>query len=65
MIAIYRSENGSHKIKNLAENRTEAATIVESGELTQQDGRKKRAAKRLSVTNVTVLLLVSFVVIFT
>ena len=33
-------------------------------DLTQQDGRKKRTAKRLSVTNVTGLLLACFVVIF-
>ena len=34
-------------------------------EFTQQDGKKKRTAKRLCVTNVTVLLLACFVVIFT
>ena len=33
-------------------------------DLTQQDGRKKRTAKRLSVTNVKGLLLACFVVIF-
>ena len=33
-------------------------------EFTQQDVRKKRTAKRLRVTNVTGLLLTSFVVIF-
>ena len=33
-------------------------------EFTQQDGRKKRTAKCLSVTNLTWLLLVLFVVIF-
>ena len=33
-------------------------------DLTQQDSRKKRTAKRLSVTNVTGLLLACFVVIF-
>ena len=33
-------------------------------DLTQQDGRKKRTAKRLSVTNVTGLLLACLVVIF-
>ena len=34
-------------------------------EFTQQDGRKKRTAKQLCVTNVTRLLPVGFVVIFT
>ena len=34
-------------------------------ELTQQDGRTKRTAKRLYATNVTGLLLTCFVVIFT
>ena len=34
-------------------------------EFTQQDGRKKRTAKRFCVTNVTGLLLMCFVVIFT
>ena len=34
-------------------------------ESTQQDARKKRMAKRLCVTNVTGLLLMCFVVIFT
>ena len=34
-------------------------------EFTQQDGRKKRTAKRLCITNVTGLLLTCFVVIFT
>ena len=34
-------------------------------EFTQQDGRKKRTARRLCVTNVTGLLLMCFVVIFT
>ena len=33
-------------------------------EFTQQDGRKKRTTKRLSVTNVSGLLLSRFVVIF-
>ena len=33
--------------------------------LTEQDGRKKRTAKRLCVTNMTGLLLACFVVIFT
>ena len=33
-------------------------------EFTQQDGRKKRTAKRLCMTNVTGLLLGSFVVVF-
>ena len=37
----------------------------ESSELTQQDGGKKRTAKQLCVTNVTGLLPVGFVVIFT
>ena len=36
-----------------------------NSEFTQQDGTKKRTAKRLCVTNVTLLLLASFVVIFT
>ena len=35
-----------------------------NSEFTQQDGRKKRTTKRLSVTNVTGLLLSRFVVIF-
>ena len=34
-------------------------------EFTQQDGRKKRTAKQLCVTNVTGLSLVGFLVIFT
>ena len=34
-------------------------------EFTQQDGRKKRTAKRFRVTNVTGVLLMFFVVIFT
>ena len=34
-------------------------------EFTQQDGRKKRTAKRLCVSNVTGLLLACFVMIFT
>ena len=33
----------------------------DNSEFTQQDGRKKRTAKRLSVTNVTGLLLACFV----
>ena len=33
-------------------------------ELTKQDGRKKRTAKRLCVINVTALLLACYVVIF-
>ena len=36
-----------------------------NSEFTQQDGRKKRTAKRLHVTNLTRLLLACFVVIFT
>ena len=36
-----------------------------TGEFKQQDGRKKRTAKRLSATNVTGLLLACFVEIFT
>ena len=36
-----------------------------NSEFTQQDGRKKRTAKRLHVTNLTGLLLACFVVIFT
>ena len=36
-----------------------------NSELTQQDGRKKRTAKHLCVTNMTSLLLMCFVVIFT
>ena len=36
-----------------------------SSEFMQQDGRKKRTAKRLCVTNLTWLLLLLFVVIFT
>jgi len=36
-----------------------------NSEFTQQDGRKKRTAKHLCVTNVTGLLLAFFVVIFT
>ena len=34
-------------------------------EFTQQDGRKKRTAKQLCVTNVTGLSLVGFLAIFT
>ena len=34
-------------------------------EFMQQDGRKKRTAKRMRVTNVTGLFLMSFMVIFT
>ena len=41
------------------------ATTGDNSEFTQQDGRKKRMAKRLCVTNVTGLLLACFVVIFT
>ena len=37
----------------------------DTGEFTQQDGGKKRTAKRLYVTNVTGLLLACFFVIFT
>ena len=40
-----------------------AAAVVIS-EFTKQDGRKKRTAKSLCVTNVTGLLLASFVVNF-
>ena len=36
-----------------------------NSEFTQQDGRKKRTAKRLHVTNLTGSLLACFVVIFT
>ena len=36
-----------------------------NSEFTQQDGRKKRTAKRLCVTNVTGLLLAVYVVILT
>ena len=39
-------------------------SAVDNGEFTQQDGRKKRTAKRLGVKNVTGLLLGSFVVVF-
>ena len=35
--------------------------FTSNSEFTQQDGRKKRTAKRLSVTNVTGLLLACFV----
>ena len=41
------------------------ALFLSNSEFTQQDGRKKRTAKRLCVTNVTGLLLACFVVIFT
>ena len=37
----------------------------DNSEFTQQDGGKKRTAKRLCVTNVTGLLRMCFVVIFT
>ena len=37
------------------------AALPFNGEFTQQDGRKKRTAKRLSVTNVTGILLACFV----
>ena len=40
-------------------------SILHISEFTQQDGRKKRMAKQLCVTNVTRLLPVGFVVIFT
>ena len=40
-------------------------TGFRNSEFTLQDGRKKRTAKRLCVTNVTLLLLASFVLIFT
>ena len=40
-------------------------SILHISEFTQQDGRKKRTAKQLCVTNVTRLLPVGFVVIFT
>ena len=41
-------------------------SFLVNSEFTQQDGRKKRTAKRLCVTNVTgLLLLACFVVIFT
>ena len=40
-------------------------TKLENSEFTQQDGKKKRTAKQLCVTNVTRLLPVGFVVIFT
>jgi len=36
----------------------------DTNEFTQQEGRKKRTAKRLCVTNVTGLLLGTFVVVF-
>ena len=39
--------------------------VLFTSEFTQQDGKKKRTAKRLCVTNVTVLWLACFVVIFT
>ena len=39
----------------------EESREVDNSEFTQQDGRKKRTAKRLSVTNVTGLLLACFV----
>ena len=37
----------------------------DNSEFTQHDGRKKRTAKRLCVTNVTGLLFMCFVVTFT
>ena len=42
-----------------------ARTCMHNSEFTQQDGRKNRTAKCLCVTNVTGLLLMCFVVIFT
>ena len=39
--------------------------LINNSEFTQQDGRKKRTAKRLCVTNLTRPLLPCFVVIFT
>ena len=42
----------------------EVSVLGENSEFTQRDGRKKRTAKRLCVTNVTGLLLGSFVVVF-
>ena len=41
------------------------ASIVDNSEFKQQDGRKKRTANRLRVTNVTRLLRACFVVVFT
>ena len=42
-----------------------SGVIAIISEFTQQDGRKKRTAKRVCVINVSGLLLASFVVIFT
>ena len=41
------------------------SSAKETSKFTQQEGTKKRTAKRLCMTNVTGLLLASFVVIFT
>ena len=41
------------------------SSAKETSKFTQQEGKKKRTAKRLCMTNVTGLLLASFVVIFT
>ena len=43
----------------------QATVPVKTSEFTEQDGRKKRTAKRLYVTNVTGLMLACYVVIFT
>ena len=52
-------------IGNVFKNSDICACCFTNSELTQQDGRKKRTVKHLCVTNVTGLLLMCFVVIFT
>ena len=52
-------------IKHRLENAHFIRPVKEMGEFTQQDGGKRRAAKRFCVTKVTGLLLSCFVVVFT
>ena len=57
------------KIRTTIFSATQRCDIISNGynisEFTQQDGRKKRTAKCLCVTNVTGLFLACYVVIFT
>ena len=59
---------GCGKVKNIffvVEKASLPSSSCNISEFTQQDGRKKRAAKRSRKTNMTELLLTCFVAIFT
>ena len=60
-----RSQDRNVERQGLCTEYAKKNAVDANSEFTQQDGRKKRTAKRLHVTNLTGLLLACFVVIFT